>query len=96
MGIEIVIEWDERKRRANLLKHGLDFADCGDVFSGPVRTTVDDRYDYGETRFLTRGLLRGRVVVVAHTDEGGVVRVISMRKVNQHEKESYFKSTFQD
>ena len=96
MGIEIVIEWDERKRRANLCKHGFDFADCGDVFSGPVHTMADDRYDYGETRFQTQGLLRGTAVVVTHTCESGVVRVISMRRATQYEKEKYFKATFQN
>ena len=96
MGTEIVLQWDERKRRANLCKHGFDFADCAEVFSGPVDTTIDDRYDYGETRFLTRGFFRGRVVVVAHTHEGGVVRIISMRKANQYEKENFFRNTLQN
>lgn len=96
MGNEIVFEWDERKRQANLSKHGFDFADCAEVFSGPVYTMVDDRYDYGETRFLTYGLLCGRVVLVVHAEDDGAVRVISMRKVNRYEKENYFKNTFQD
>ena len=96
MGDEIVLEWDERKRWANLGKHGLDFADCVEVFSGPVQRMVDSRFDYGEVRFQTYGLLRGRVVLVIHTEDDGVVRVISMRKANQHEQENYFKSTVQD
>jgi uncharacterized DUF497 family protein len=96
MGSEIVVEWDERKRRANLCKHGYDFADCAEVFSGPVHTMVDDRYEYGETRFQTQGLLRGAAVVVTHTEEDGVMRVISLRRATTYEQEEYFKNTFQD
>lgn len=94
MDTGLILEWDERKRRSNLRKHKLDFADCIAVFAGRVVTAIDDRYEYGETRFLTRGLLLGRVVVVAHTEEGGVVRVISMRKAAAHEQADYFKKTF--
>lgn len=96
MGTEIVLQWDERKRRANLCKHGFDFGDCAEVFSGPVDTLLDDRYEYGETRLLTYGLLRGNVVVVTHTEDGGIIRVISMRKANQYEKENFFRNTFSD
>jgi uncharacterized protein len=86
-----VCEWDERKRRSNLRKHGLDFADCAPVFSGPTITRPDDRYDYGEPRYRTLGLLCGRVVSVAHTDgEDGVVRIISLRKAVRHEQAFYF------
>lgn len=96
MGIGIIFEWDERKRSANLRKHGIDFADCAEVFSGPTHTVIDNRYEYGETRFLTQGLLCGRLISVVHTEEDGVVRVISMRKVSAREKESFFKNAFQD
>jgi uncharacterized DUF497 family protein len=91
-----IFEWDERKRCGNLRKHKLDFADCAAVFSGVTITAVDDRYDYGETRFLSFGLLRGGVVVVVHTEAGGMIRVISMRKAAAHEQKAYFEKAFQD
>jgi uncharacterized protein len=96
MGSGPVFEWDEGKRSRNLRKHGLDFADCATVFSGPVTSVVDDRDDYGELRFASTGLLRGRVVVVAHTEERGVIRVISMRKAIAHEQKAYLEDTFPD
>ena len=96
MDTEPIFEWDERKRRVNLRKHKLDFSDCATVFGGPVLTSIDDRYSYGETRLQTLGLLRSRVVAVAHTDERGVIRVISMRKATTHEEAEYFKKTFKD
>jgi len=54
-------EWDEAKHLANLRKHGIDFADVPSVFGGDTVTVEDDRFDYGEQRFVTFGLLQGRV-----------------------------------
>jgi hypothetical protein len=61
-------EWDQRKRRANLAAHGIDFADLESLFKGATITVIDDRYDYGEFRFITLGLLNGMVITVAHTE----------------------------
>jgi uncharacterized DUF497 family protein len=57
-------EWDDAKNRSNFAKHGLDFADAELVFVGPCVTLVDDRFDYGEERLVTLGLLAGRVVAI--------------------------------
>jgi uncharacterized DUF497 family protein len=84
-------EWDERKSRINLAKHGLDFSDAEAVFSGPCITFVDDRFDYGEERLITLGLLAGRAVVIAHAQRNEVVRIISMRKANRREQKIYQK-----
>ncbi|MEW6366838.1 MAG: BrnT family toxin [Acidobacteriota bacterium] len=83
-------EWDEKKRRANLRKHGIDFVGIEDVFEGITATIEDTRFDYDERRFQTVGLLKGRPVVVAHTEEGDLIRIISVRKAMRHEEESYF------
>jgi uncharacterized protein len=92
-GARKVFEWDEYKRCSNLKKHGLDFADCGTVFSGPTITWLDDRFDYGEARYQTLGLLCGRVVSVAHTENNdGIIRVISLRKAVKHEQTVYFQT----
>ena len=84
-------EWDERKSRRNRAKHGLSFDDAEDVFGGPTLTFEDDRVDYGEQRFTTLGLLAGRVVVIAHAERGAATRIISMRKANRREQETYQK-----
>ena len=87
-----MIEWDGPKNRSNLAKHGLDFGDAEKVFLGPCVTFVDDRFDYGEERFITLGLLAGRVVVIAHAPRGGdITRIISMRKANRREQKIYQK-----
>lgn len=84
-------EWDAAKNRSNFAKHGLDFADAELVFAGPCVTFVDDRFDYGEERFLTLGLLAGRLVVIAHAPRGEATRIISMRKANRREQKIYQK-----
>jgi uncharacterized protein len=85
-----IFEWDERKRRGNLRKHGFDFTDCAVVFDGPTVTRRDDRHEYGEARYQTLGLLKGHLVSLVHTEEdGGVVRVISLRKATRREKAIY-------
>jgi len=83
-------DWDEAKCRTNLSKHGIDFADLPAVFQGGLVTILDDRFDYDETRFLTLGLLEGRVVVIAHTESESAVRIISARKATGNEERSYF------
>ena len=83
--------WNEAKRKTNLAKHGLDFADVEIVFSGATFTFEDDRFDYGEQRFITIGMLYGRVVVIAHAEHNDVIRVISMRKATKNEQKIYFK-----
>ena len=84
--------WDEAKRLTNLRKHGLDFVDAPTVFTGPTFTFEDGRFAYGEQRFITLGLLRGRVVVIAHTEHNDEVYIISMRGGTKREQTTYFRS----
>src|SRR5665213_1685517 len=68
-------EWDEAKNQTNFAKHGLRFEDAEQVFAGPCVTFEDDRFDYGEARLLTLGLLAGRLVVIAHAPREEVTRL---------------------
>jgi len=83
-------EWDEAKRRSNIQKHGIDFIEIENVFAGKTVTILDDRFDYGERRFVTVGLLKGRAVVIGHTETHEVIRIISVRKATRNEKIKYF------
>jgi len=84
-------EWDEAKNRRNVAKHGLSFEDAEQVFSAACVTFGDDRFDYGEERLITLGLLAGRLVVIAHSPRGEGTRIISMRKGNRREQKIYQK-----
>ena len=83
------ITYDAEKRALTLEKRGLAFDDAVHVFAGPVFDLEDDRQDYGETRWLTFGLLNERMVVVVWTQRGNVRHVISMRKANERERKKY-------
>ena len=83
------ISYDPAKRDETLAHRGLDMADAGTVLYGPTLTVEDDRFDYGEPRFITIGLLNARMVVVAWTPRGETHRIISMRKANDREITRY-------
>ena len=82
--------WSERKRAINLRDHGLDFVDAPRVFEGGTYTFEDDRFAYGEQRFVTLGLLAGVPVSIVHTENEHEIRVISFRKATSREAEIYF------
>ena len=56
---------------------------------GKAFTREDDRFDYGEDRWITVGLLDGRMVVMVWTQRGEARHVISMRKANEREQTRY-------
>ncbi|MCL4688475.1 MAG: BrnT family toxin [Burkholderiales bacterium] len=78
--------WDEKKRRSNLKDHGLDFVDAPRVFEGPTFTFEDDRFAYGEQRFVTLGFLADIAVTLVHTETPSRIHVISFRKATRHEE----------
>ncbi|MEH2382841.1 MAG: BrnT family toxin [Nostoc sp.] len=83
-------EWDENKRLANIRKHGIDFIDVEEVFEGDTVTVKDDRFNYGEERFITFGLIEGRVIAVVDTERDNLIRIISARKSTKNEEIRYF------
>jgi uncharacterized protein len=87
--------WSERKRATNLKDHGLDFIDAPRVFEGETFTFEDARFDYGEQRFETLGLLAGVPVSIVHMESEDEIRVISFRKATKREANIYF-SQIQD
>jgi uncharacterized DUF497 family protein len=84
-------EWDREKARRNLLKHRVSFDEAVTVFYDPLAATVDDPdHSIGERRCLTIGhSARGRLLVVAHTDRGTAVRIISARRATAGERKRH-------
>lgn len=84
------IEWDEHKNQLNIRKHGLSFADAASVFEAPMLINLDDRFEYGEDRWIGIGRLQSRIVVVVYTEpDGATIRIISLRKALGYEREAY-------
>ena len=62
------------------------------LFDGPTLDVVDDRYNYGETRFNCTGEIEGRIFVVTITWRGRIRRIVSARKANAREQRKYYAS----
>ena len=84
--------WQEAKRKSNLKTHGLDFLDAPKVFEGLTFTFEDNRFEYGEQRFVTLGLLNGIPVSIVHTETADHIHVISFRKATKNEQTIFFEN----
>lgn len=81
-------EWDEAKRLANIEKHGIDFIDAVVLFDNPHLAAPAKRVD-GEERWLTTGVIEDVYVTVVFTMRGPIVRVISMRRARDGERQKH-------
>jgi len=89
----VQITWDPDKAAANLEKHGVDLRDAATVFTDPLSTTFpSEDHSESEARFLTIGeAVNGELLVVAHTEEGEIIRIISARRTTPQERRFYEK-----
>ena len=87
----MVFVWDPRKAAANLKKHGVDFREAVTVLDDTLSTTFPDTDHSGlEPRYLTIGVSsRNRVLVISHTEENELIRIISARRATRHERRFY-------
>jgi uncharacterized DUF497 family protein len=93
--MNIRFEWDPEKSKRNIKKHRISFETAVRAFADPFALMEQDRIDGGEYRWQTLGFVDGHLLVlVAHTiwdDENGaeVIRIISARRAEQHERSRY-------
>jgi uncharacterized DUF497 family protein len=85
------LEWDEEKRRANIQKHGLDFADAKNLDWDNANYIEDIRFPYPEPRYWAFALWKGRLHLVAFCTRSAKLRIISFRKANRKEVKRYGK-----
>ncbi len=83
--------WDPRKDRSNTSKHGVTFTEAATIFVDPLSLTKSDPdHSWHEKRYLTLGLSRAhRLLVVAHSDRGDTIRIISARAASRRERRQY-------
>lgn len=91
----LTFEWDPEKARSNLAKHAVDFPEAATVFGDFLSVTVSDPdLSTSEQRYLTLGMShRQRLLVVAHTESGDRLRIISARRATRHEQRAYEQGT---
>jgi hypothetical protein len=87
----IEFEWDPSKARTNLRKHRVAFREAATVLRDSLAITVlDPDHSQEEDRYITIGVsVRGRILMVAHTDRGDRTRIISARELTRAEREAY-------
>lgn len=85
-----MFEWDNLKAESNKARHSVTFPFVTRAFDDENRLTIiDDRFDYGEVRYVTLARISTRVYVVVYTLKGSVIRLISARKANSREVKRY-------
>lgn len=84
-------EWDSAKAADNLATHGVSFEEAATVFRDALSATgPDPDHSVGEERFVTFGVsTSGRLLVVAHTEIGDIIRIISARPATSGERKIY-------
>jgi hypothetical protein len=89
----LTFEWDPRKARSNIAKHGVTFEEASTVFADSLSLTIPDpEHSRSEQRYVTMGrAFTGKLLVVVHTDRGDNIRLISARRASRRERRSYEK-----
>lgn len=83
--------WDPEKARQNRRKHFVSFEEAATVFDDPLSLTVVDKlHSEVEERLITLGeSTRQRLLVVVHTEQADIIRIISARVATSHERNQY-------
>lgn len=84
-------EWDEKKAKINIQKHGINFEEAASIFQDETSLTMKDAiHSMDEERFIDIGLSsKERILVVAYTERGNNIRIISCRKATPTERKAY-------
>ena len=89
--MSVIVEWDPNKATLNQKKHGVSFEEAATVFRDTLSATgPDPDHSVGEERCVTFGVsTSGRLLVVAHTERGDTIRIISARPAKPGERKIY-------
>jgi uncharacterized DUF497 family protein len=89
--MSFLFEFDPDKGVRNAFKHGVSFAEAQTVFLDPLALEVPDPdHSMQEERSLVVGRsFRQRLLVVAFTERGDSIRIISAREATRHERRIY-------
>ena len=90
------ISFDPAKNDWNLRFRGLPFAAAAEFDFEGALYAIDDRHDYGETRYIALGMLGDRLHVLCFTETEDGIRVISFRKANAREVRRHAKAQTTD
>lgn len=82
-----------RRTYQTFKNNGINFQDSAIIFEEPIIIKPDDRFDYGEDRWIGIGKLQNMCIVLIFTKRESKIRIISIRKANKEEKMVYHEKT---
>ena len=87
----LLFEWDLKKAKTNMGKHGVSFEEASTAFKDTLSLTINDPlHSSDEKRLVLIGMsYNNRILVVVHTERGGNIRIISARKATKKERKYY-------
>ena len=86
-----MFEFDPNKSEANKLKHGIDFYMARRLWNDPKRVEIPAKW-VDESRFLIIACLEKDIWSAIYTVRNKRIRIISVRKARDNEKEIYYSS----
>ena len=90
----ITFEWSLEKAAGNERKHGVSFEEAATCFGDlNSRTVHDPDHSADEDRYVLLGMsMKSQILVVAHTERGDKIRIISARPADRRETATYWQS----
>jgi uncharacterized protein len=84
-------DWDPKKAKRNLKKHGVSFEEASTIFDDPdFISFLDEEHSVDEERQITIGMsIKARLLMAAHTERKRLIRIISARKATKNEEKFY-------
>lgn len=89
----MIITYDKIKNQRNIDERNLPFELANQLDWQSAKIEEDQRFDYGETRYIALGLIKERVHIIVFTQTSNGIRVISFRKANKREVKHYEQNT---
>ena len=85
-------EWDPKKDRQNVTKHGVSFKEAEELFTSDADflESYDAEHSHTEERFIAIGPVRRGLVLVVYTERSDdIIRIISARWASSSERTLY-------
>jgi uncharacterized DUF497 family protein len=84
-------EWNPDKAAGNLRKHEVSIEEAASVFADPLAVSYyDPDHSEKENRYIIVGTSRlGQLLIVAYTERGENIRIISARRTTRRERKQY-------
>ena len=85
----LLFEYDEKKNKQNLAKHGIDFDVAQSLWDDPSMLEIPSKKATEETRFLVIGTISQKHWSAVVTYRGNNIRIISVRRSRIEEVNFY-------